>query len=98
DTESRDALYALFKIYVVENYTSPTAFELEALSVLEVNSYIYGTCRRTEEGARIELNLYDINDKKMIIINSVGSSLTSDSIDELRKTLKYLTGKLLGIE
>ena len=97
DVASRDSIYAIYNMYGVENYKSPSTFELEALSELEVQSYITGMFTRTEEGATIELYLADIENSRLEINKSAAGSISEDDIEEFREELQRLTRELLDI-
>ncbi len=97
DVATRDSIYAMYNMYGVENYKSPSTFELEALSELEVQSYITGMFTRTEEGATIELYLADIEESRLEINKSAAGSINDDDIEEFRSELQKLTRELLDI-
>ncbi|MFW5701453.1 MAG: hypothetical protein ACOCX7_00740 [Bacteroidota bacterium] len=97
DVPSRDSIYAMANMYGVENYRSPTRYEIEALYKFEVEAYITGVFRRSESGAEIELHLCDVNKDMLNIKKTVEGTLEEDSIKAMRDRVKYLTRRLLGI-
>jgi hypothetical protein len=82
-------------MYGVENYRSPTQYEIMALNKLEVESYITGIFKRTIHGADIELHLCDIKNNSLDLKRSVSGTIEEDRITELREKLKELTKQLL---
>jgi hypothetical protein len=98
DTDSRDSIYAMSNMYGVENYRSPTKYEIKALHKFEVDSYITGIFKRTLKGAHIELHLCDINNEVLNVTKSVKGEIHEDSITELRKRTKELARELLEID
>lgn len=98
DNASRDSIYALFNMHIVENYRPPTSHEMEALSKLEVEYYLTGTMNRIAEGAQIDLYYCSIKNKYLDILKTETSVLKSDDLEEMRKVVREMTGKLLGLE
>ncbi len=98
DNASRDSIYALFNMHIVENYRPPTSHEMEALSKLEVDYYITGFMNRTEDGAKVELYLCRIKNKSLNMLRQESGIIPKDDIEEMRKTIKEVTKKLLKLE
>lgn len=98
DIETRDSIYAMFKMYGVENCNPPTINEIEALRKLEIQRFIAGTLARKPDGATVELYLCNIEDNKFEILLSEKSFLAEDSMPELKKIVRALTRKLLNIK
>lgn len=97
DTETRDSIYNLNNLFVVENYNAPSEYELMALYKMGVEYYISGVLKRNDDGARLDLYLYQFDNGVMQIINSAYEIISEDSILLLRESLKYLTDKILNI-
>ncbi|NLO20091.1 MAG: hypothetical protein GX121_09520 [Ignavibacteria bacterium] len=95
DLESRDSIYALFNLHIIENYRPPTSYELDALNTLEVTHYITGTFIRNEEGANIELYLCHITKKRLEVIRIESEKLLSDSMEEFSKKLRAAAERLV---
>ena len=95
DIESRDSLYTLFNVYGIENYTKPRPFEIKALNQMEVQYFITGTFQRVADGARIKMQICRVNKYNLDVVLSQEEILTDDSIDELRKSVKSCTKKLI---
>lgn len=95
DIESRDSLYTLFNIYGIENYDKPTPFELKALSQMEVKYFITGTFQRVSSGARIKMHICRVNKSNLDVIVTQEGMVNEDSLDELRKSVKTTTKKLI---
>lgn len=88
DNPSRDSLYSLFHMHIVENYRPPTSFEILALNAMEVDYYITGLLKRVNEGALIEIVLCKVNKKSLEVIKSEKEMIYEDSIEEFREALK----------
>lgn len=95
DTETRDTIYNLNNLFVVENYNAPSEYELLALYRMGVEYYISGVLKRIEEGSKLELYLYKFENGVMQTVNSAYEIIPEDSILLLRESLKYLTEKIL---
>ncbi|MBM2815536.1 MAG: hypothetical protein HW421_2298 [Ignavibacteria bacterium] len=95
DTETRDGIYSLFNLYIVENFVPPSPEEINALIKLEVDSYLTGSIRRIESGAFAELQLYDISTGKIRQIRSASDTIKTDDILDCRTVLQKLTKKVL---
>ncbi len=98
DLESRDSLYALFNLHIIENYRPPTSYELDALNTLEVTHYITGTFIRNGEGANIELYLCKITKKRLEVIRIESEKLTTDSYEEFSNKLRAAASRLVPFE
>ncbi len=98
DIDSRDSLYAMLKLFGIENYNTPSAVELQGLAKIEVEYYITGKFTQLPFAARLELSLYRINPQGSLFeIKNVKGLLKLDKIDEMRKVAKELTDELLSI-
>lgn len=96
DVDSRDSIFALFHLYMIENDRPASRQELDALYKLDVSSYITGTCERTEKGAHVTLHLCDVNTNGTYSIRKTEEGdITKDNIFEFRKTLQTLALKLV---
>lgn len=98
DNSSRDSLYSLFHMHIVENYRPPTSFEILALNAMEVDYYITGLLKRVPEGALLELVLCKVNKKSLEIIKSEKELIKEDSIEEFREAIKKCTKRIFKIE
>ncbi|HPU23010.1 MAG TPA: hypothetical protein PL149_02510 [Candidatus Kapabacteria bacterium] len=97
DLETRDSLYSLFKLYVVENYNLPTLNEIDALRKFKVGYFIAGSYEQLPEAAEISLTLYKINENDVEIIKTVADILNEDKLEEMDKLVAKLAKKLLNI-
>jgi len=97
DTDTRDTIYNLNNLFVVENYNAPSEYELMALYKMGVEYYISGVLKRNEDGSLLELYLYKFENGVMQSINSATEIIPDDSILLLRESLKYLTEKILNL-
>lgn len=98
DTDSRDSIYALFKLFGVENDKQTTGLELDALRKIEVQYCITGTLLRTQTGAKLmmELNLIEPNNT-LRAIRAAEGEFNEDNFQTLRTTIKKCTRILLGM-
>ena len=95
DVPTRDSIYAMFNLYIVENYRSASLLEIEALDKFDVENYLAGQIIKLKKDAKIILTLYKIKDKQLKPIKSVSGLLEKDDIDEFRKVLTELVKKLI---
>jgi len=98
DIDTRDSVYAMFGLHLVENFNAPSSLELEILEKLEVKYYITGNLKRVDGGVIIELFFCELYKGRLNILRSSEGILTSDSMDDMRKLFIKLTNKLLNIE
>ncbi|WP_410969021.1 hypothetical protein, partial [Salmonella sp. SAL4444] len=50
DMDTRDSVYALNGLYLIENYSAPSTLELQILERFDVNNYITGAFYREVDG------------------------------------------------
>ena len=98
DIGSRDSVYALFNLRLVENCFAPNNLEIKALFNLEVDRFITGTLKRVNSGAILDLALCSITKDGLVIIKKEMDILSKDSIREYEKVVARLTEKLLKNE
>ncbi len=98
DLETRDSLYSLFNLYVVENYNLPTLNEIDALRKFRVGYFIAGSYEQLPEAAEISLTLYKINENDVEKIRTVVDIINEDKIEEMNKVVANLAKKLLNID
>lgn len=55
DMETRDSIYAMAGLFMVENYNPPSAVELKILKGFEVTRIITGLCERIRKGAGLRI-------------------------------------------
>lgn len=91
DVDSRDSIFALFKLYLIENDNEPSRQELDALHKLEVQYYIRGTCHRTPGGADIELYFCSVNSNGTYsIVRTAQEFLDTDDLEAFRQKVRCL--------
>jgi hypothetical protein len=95
DIPTRDTIYALFNLYIIENHKPPSYLEIEALDNFLVRRYISGTFTQQKNSADIELVLYEIINAKLKPIKSEKATIQKDDLMEFRRVLKEMTKKLL---
>ncbi len=98
DLDTRDSLYAMFGMHLVENFNAPSSLELEILTNMDVKYFITGNLKRVEGGAFLELFFCELYKNKLNILKSAEGILTEDSIEQMRKLIKKLTHKILHSE
>lgn len=91
DVDSRDSIFAHFKLFLIENDNEPSRPELDALYKFEVQYYIHGTCRRTDAGAEIKMYFCHVNSNGTYsIIRTAQEFLSEDDQDAFRQKIKML--------
>lgn len=98
DTETRDSVYTIFKLFSVENYNLPTMNEIDALRKFKVEYYIAGSFHARSEFADIELTLFHIEEYNIQKLRSVKGEIKEDKLAVLNEKVKELTKKLLKID
>lgn len=98
DTPSRDSIYALFRLYLIENYTPMSIHEIEALHHLDVDCFISGTLRNKKNAVELELSLFEITEDGYALVKNEQGLIRNDSRKEYIKIIKELTKRLLDIE
>lgn len=97
DIETRDSMYALAGMFLVENYNSATATELKILRMFEVKDIITGSITKSGNEAVIELSLNRIKENDTVHrLKSASVTLTKDSKVALREALHEALTGLLG--
>lgn len=95
DTDTRDSIFAMKNLFMLENYRSPSVLELKILEQFEVRKYITGTLARTAEGAKLTLFLCSISGGKLTTIKSESAVIESDKRADFNVALKKVTEKIL---
>lgn len=98
DTDTRDSLYALFKLYGIENYMSPTTYEVDALRKMQVDYFITGRLEFETDSADIKMVLFKVDSLGQTAVREVNGVLKEDKIKTLNKTIRKLTYKLLKLD
>lgn len=94
DVASRDSIYAIFKLFLVENCHAMSGTEISALHKLEVECVISGKFTRTKDGADIEISLFELSAKGPRKLKTVKGSIDKDSVIDFKKKIHELTPKL----
>jgi hypothetical protein len=95
DTDTRDSIFAMFNMYIIENYSAVSQHELLALYKMGVDYYISGTFKRIPIGAKLELYLYKFDDGALVAIDSDSQIVSDDNIEKYRDAIKRITMKIL---
>lgn len=95
DTETRDSLYAIANLFMIENFNPPSQSELNVLEKLQIGYFISGSIVQTFAGASVKLRLCKIKDALLITIREEEGIIGEDSLQEMREVISSLTMKLL---
>jgi len=89
DLETRDSMYVKAGLYVVENYKTLSATEINILRAFDVRHVIIGKMVRTQMGAELTLELSElVSAASYKPIRSVAAVCKEDSKDAFRATVK----------
>ena len=95
DTETRDSIFAMNNLYIIENYSAVSQHELLALYKMGIEYYISGTFKRIPIGAKLELFLYKFEKGSLVAIDSDSQIVADDNIEKYREAVKNITKKIL---
>ncbi len=96
DIETRDSLYALFNLMIVENYNTSTSTELKNLYKMDVNYFITGLLTRDKKGAILDLYFCRILEGgKLAVLDKATGFVSEDTIIEYKKILRQTVRNLL---
>lgn len=96
DLDTRDSIYAMKQIYLVENHVRPTQTELKLLFDVGLNYGITGLVEKTQDGAELTLTLNEITAKGALKrVKSLTAGFTDDSLEGFKKTATKLLRRLL---
>lgn len=104
DTESRDVIYEMFNLFLIENHIAPSMNELSALRNFGVFHFISGRLERNRNGITFTLSLYKMaginnqsNDSvgEIIKLKSVSENLHKNDIIEPKNIIRRLAKKLI---
>jgi hypothetical protein len=98
DPETRDSVFAVYNLYLIENCRAPSIVEIDALNKFQVKKYLTGKLIRTPEGATIEISLCDIRGTKLYVIKTESAEFKTDAIDILETIAAELVKKILDIK
>jgi len=98
DIETRDAIYGNFNLYGIENYHPALPEEINALASYEVEYYVWGTLKRTRNGAELELSLGKITKQGVLPVKTSVGFVEEDSIEELRSEITRVSKELLDLD
>jgi hypothetical protein len=97
DIETRDTLYSLFNLVLVENYNTSTSTELKTLYNMDVNYFITGILSRDTKGAILDLYFCRIlKDGKLAVLDKATGFISEDTIVEYKKILRETVRKLMN--
>lgn len=95
DVASRDSMFAYFGMYGIDNCHLPSIEEINILSGMQVDYYIFGVINKIENKAKITLSLNKVMGKELITKKVAEGEIVKDDILELRAEIKRLTLQLL---
>jgi hypothetical protein len=97
DVETRDSIYATFKLYAPENYKAPNQMELYTLRKYEVQSFLTGSFEQIGDSAKLTLVINEFNSMGIVEIKRAEGVLAKDSMQELDTLLEALGKELFDI-
>jgi hypothetical protein len=95
DIDSRDAIYGLYNLFLIENHIAPSYNELSALQRFNIEHYITGTIKRNVNGINITLQIRENKDNSNKIIKEVSKNIYNNNINEIRDAIKDLAIELV---
>ncbi len=99
DIETRDSVYALFNLLMVENYKTSTSTELKALYNMDVNYFITGILTRDKYGAILDLYFCRLlKDGKLAVLQKATGLVKEDSIKEFKDVIRKTVNKLMKLK
>lgn len=97
DIDSRDSMYALRNLYMVENYRLPSPLEMKMLEQFEVHHLISGTFVRTANNeAVLTLQLGTLNKGMYTVVTNQKTTIREDSREKLMEAVRTTASALLG--
>lgn len=96
DIDSRDSMYAMRNLYMVENYRLPSPLEMQMLEQFEVHHLISGIFERTsKDEAVLTLQLGTLNKGMYALISTQKISIREDSREKLMEAVSTAASALL---
>jgi len=95
DIDSRDGIYALFNLFLIENHIPPSYNELAALQRFNINYYITGKVERNVNGVTITLMIKENKPTSNKIIKTVSGNIYENNINHIKNTIEKLAKELL---
>jgi hypothetical protein len=95
DQDSRDGIYAMFKLVLPVNNIAPSYNELDALRKFNVNYYILGDVTRIKKGIKFSLSLYENTAEEQKQIKTVTETLTENFYPDAQEVVRRLAKKLI---
>ena len=96
DIDTRDTLYSLFNLILVENYNTSTSTELKTLYNMDVNYFITGILTRDTKGAILDLYFCRIlKGGKLAVLDKATGFVNEDTIIEYKSMLRKTVRKLM---
>ena len=97
DIQTRDSVFSLFNLLLIENYLGPSPNELKILSQMDVDYYITGSLTHTESGGLIDLFLCRIGKNGYLeVLGKETGLVMEDSIKEFNKTIRQTISGLMA--
>jgi hypothetical protein len=95
DIDSRDAVYGMYNMFLIENNIAPSVNELHALQNFNIFYYISGKIERNKYGATISISLHHLSKDGDSKIKSYSEMLYKNDVIELKNIIKRLANKLI---
>ena len=97
DIQTRDSVFSLFNLFLIENYLGPSPNELKILHQMDVDYYITGSLTRMESGGLIDLFLCRIgNNGNLEVLGKETGLVMEDSIKEYNKIVRQTVSGLMA--
>ena len=102
DIDSRDAIYAMFNLFLIENHIAPSINELSALKNFNVFHFITGKVERNRYGVVFTLSLNKISETEVagtgevVELKSVSETLHKNDIIEPKNIIRRLANRLIN--
>lgn len=97
DMDSRDSIYALAGLFMVENYNVVSSIELSTLKAFDVRQIITGSCERKRGGAELTLVVNNIQaDASYTAMRKASVMIPVDSKLALQDGVRECLRKLFG--
>lgn len=96
DIDSRDSMYAMRNLYMVENYQAPTPIEMSILEQFDVSYIISGSfTRNTKDNATLILQLGELKQGQYREVATEQTSVQADTKEALMTAVREVAVKLI---
>ena len=96
DTDTRDAIYGLNNLFLIENNIAPSYDELAILRQFNIEYYITGKIERTVNGITITLFIKENKLTSNNVIKSVSRNVYENNMDAIKNVIRELAKELVA--